>query len=236
MSHSSWTPTFWRCQQVLYSFTFCVCRIVCSWSHLSCSFSFHISYKLKVKGSSKFWLDISGKNTHGRCFHAWKTQYHECHSFFFFFSFCHSFLSKFDIGYNGMTDGDNEISLLQSHLTDFSKKICRVILWPIKTLFHYIFSFKGFIINWWSLNLSFHLHWLIFTLLWKALNNYFSLCGYDTNLIASCVFNLGKGVLISILEFFFQIILLFYIKKTHRIQSLKYMKRCIFWRIESRLE
>ena len=130
------------------------------------------------------------------------------------FSFCHSFLSKFDIGYNGMTDGDNEISLLQSYVTDFSKKICRVILWPIKTLFHYIFSFKGFIINWWSLNLSFHFHWLIFTLLWKALNNYFSLCGYDTNLIASCVFNLGKGVLISILEFFFQIILLFYIKKT----------------------
>lgn len=46
-----------------------------------------------------------------------------------------------------MTDGDNEISLLQSYFTDFSKKSVRLNFGAIKTLFHYIFSFKGFIIN-----------------------------------------------------------------------------------------
>ena len=97
-----------------------------------------------------------------------------------------------------MTRGDNEISLLQKLFHRFQQNICRVILGAIKTLFHYVFSFKGFIINWWSLHLPFHLHWLVFTLLWKAWNNNFSLCGYDTSLIASCVFNLGGGRLISI--------------------------------------
>lgn len=46
-----------------------------------------------------------------------------------------------------MTDGDSEISLLQSYFTDFSKKSVRLYFGAIKTLFHYIFSFKGFIIN-----------------------------------------------------------------------------------------
>ena len=43
-----------------------------------------------------------------------------------------------------------------------------------------------------------------------------------------------SGSLILILEFFFLIILIFYIKNTWRGQHLKYVKRCIFGRIESK--
>lgn len=54
---------------------------------------------------------------------AWKTQYHVCHSSFFFFSFCHilSYLSLTLVTML-MTDGDSEISLLQKALSQILAK------------------------------------------------------------------------------------------------------------------